>query len=45
ANVMLEYELQEAKELLETKLSTAQNTLNYVVEDLEFMREQITTME
>ncbi|KAF0496869.1 Prefoldin, subunit 3 [Gigaspora margarita] len=45
ANVMLEYELQEAKELLETKLTTAQNTLNCVVEDLEFMREQITTME
>ncbi|RIB18272.1 Prefoldin subunit-domain-containing protein [Gigaspora rosea] len=45
ANVMLEYELQEAKELLETKLTTAQNSLNCVVEDLEFMREQITTME
>ncbi|CAG8720665.1 13791_t:CDS:2 [Cetraspora pellucida] len=45
ANVMLEYELQEAKELLETKLSTAQSTLDFVIEDLEFMREQITTME
>ncbi|CAG8441726.1 16640_t:CDS:2 [Acaulospora colombiana] len=45
ANVMLEYTLQEANELLENKLSTAQNTLNNVLEDLEFLREQITTME
>ncbi|RHZ75955.1 hypothetical protein Glove_208g73 [Diversispora epigaea] len=45
ANVMLEYTLQEAKELLENKLSSAQNSLNNVVEDLEFLREQITTME
>ncbi|CAG8609193.1 836_t:CDS:2 [Acaulospora morrowiae] len=45
ANVMLEYTLQEASELLESKLTTAQNSLNNVLEDLEFLREQITTME
>lgn len=42
---MLEYTLQEAKDLLETKLSSAQNSLNNILEDLEFLREQITTME
>ncbi|RIA87198.1 Prefoldin subunit-domain-containing protein [Glomus cerebriforme] len=45
ANVMLEYTLQEAKELLENKLDTAQNALKNVLEDLEFLREQVTTME
>ncbi|EXX75275.1 Pac10p [Rhizophagus irregularis DAOM 197198w] len=45
ANVMLEYTLQEAKELLENKLDTNQNALKNVLEDLEFLREQVTTME
>ncbi|CAI2168537.1 2581_t:CDS:2 [Funneliformis geosporum] len=45
ANVMLEYSLQEAKELLEGKLATAQTSLKNVLEDLEFLREQVTTME
>ncbi|CAG8469991.1 3875_t:CDS:2 [Funneliformis caledonium] len=45
ANVMLEYTLQEAKELLEGKLATAQTSLKNVLEDLEFLREQVTTME
>ncbi|KAG9298778.1 hypothetical protein G9A89_012846 [Geosiphon pyriformis] len=45
ANVMLEYPLPEAKELLEGKLTTAKKTLDNVLEDLEFLREQITTME
>ena len=42
---MLEYTLQEAKELLESKLATAQNARKSVLEDLEFLREQVTTME
>jgi len=42
---MLEYTLQEAKDLLEQKLNTAQTTLKNVLEDLEFLRDQITTME
>ena len=42
---MLEYTLQEAKELLENKLDTNQNALKNVLEDLEFLREQVTTME
>jgi len=45
ANVMLEYTLYEAKELLESKLTTAQNARKNVLEDLEFLREQVTTME
>ena len=42
---MLEYTLQEAKELLESKLTTAQEAHKNVLEDLEFLREQVTTME
>ncbi|CAG8557097.1 1264_t:CDS:2 [Ambispora leptoticha] len=45
ANVMLEYPLQEAKELLEGKLKSAQTSLDNVLEDLEFLRDQVTTME
>ncbi|KAJ3191750.1 hypothetical protein HK101_007443 [Irineochytrium annulatum] len=45
ANVMLEYETGEAKDLLEDKLKTAKTTLGQVREDLEFLREQITTIE
>ncbi|CAE6443146.1 unnamed protein product [Rhizoctonia solani] len=45
ANVMLSYKLPEAQELLTSKLSSAQQNLSNVTEDLEFLREQITIME
>jgi len=45
ANVMLSYPVDEAEELLTTKLATAQKSHNNCEEDLEFLREQITTME
>lgn len=42
---MLSYKLPEAQELLKSKLSSAQQNHSNVVEDLEFLREQITIME
>ncbi|KAJ1325806.1 Prefoldin subunit [Microdochium nivale] len=45
ANVMLSYPVAEAEELLTTKLATAQKSHSNCEEDLEFLREQITTME
>ncbi|RCH87273.1 hypothetical protein CU098_002159, partial [Rhizopus stolonifer] len=45
ANVMLEYTFEEAKDLLTSKLDTAKNSLSNTLEDLEFLRSQITTME
>jgi len=45
ANVMLSYELSEAVSLLKSKLDTAEGSLLGVMEDLEFLREQITVME
>lgn len=42
---MLEYTLEEAVELLTNKLDAAERNLKGVVEDLEFLREQITVME
>ncbi|KAL8973259.1 MAG: hypothetical protein Q9183_000059 [Haloplaca sp. 2 TL-2023] len=45
ANVMLSYPVDEAETLLESKLSTAQNNLENCEEDLDFLREQITTLE
>ncbi|EEY17516.1 prefoldin subunit 3 [Verticillium alfalfae VaMs.102] len=45
ANVMLAYEIDEAEALLESKLSTAKLSLSNCEEDLDFLREQITTME
>lgn len=45
ANVMLEYEVKEAKEMIALKLKTAHETLKQVQEDIEFLREQITTVE
>ncbi|KAJ2397142.1 hypothetical protein GGI05_000784 [Coemansia sp. RSA 2603] len=45
ANVMLEYPLDEAQELLATKLDIAKKNLGETNEDLEFLRDQITTME
>ncbi|ORX60001.1 Prefoldin, subunit 3 [Piromyces finnis] len=44
-NVMLEYTTDEAKTLLEEKLATAEKSLSNIKEDLEFLRNQITTME
>ncbi|KAI5287622.1 peptide chain release factor 1 [Ascosphaera acerosa] len=45
ANVMLSYPIDEAEELLQTKLAAAETSLKQCEEDLEFMREQITTLE
>ncbi|KAK0379483.1 prefoldin subunit [Colletotrichum melonis] len=45
ANVMLSYPVDEAETLLESKLSTAKTSLSNCEEDLDFLREQITTME
>ncbi|KAH8593879.1 Prefoldin subunit-domain-containing protein [Bisporella sp. PMI_857] len=45
ANVMLSYPIDEAEELLSTKLSAAKQNKANCEEDLDFLREQITTME
>jgi len=45
ANVMLSYSLSQAITLLKSKLETAEGSLRGVMEDLEFLREQITVME
>ncbi|OCK78622.1 prefoldin subunit [Lepidopterella palustris CBS 459.81] len=45
ANVMLSYPIPEAEELLEAKLSTAKLSLENCEEDMDFLREQITTLE
>ena len=45
ANVMLEYPLDEAVNLLTTKLKAAKESQTQVSEDLDFLKEQITTME
>ncbi|KAJ1894539.1 hypothetical protein LPJ66_005127 [Kickxella alabastrina] len=45
ANVMLEYTMNEAQELLTSKLGIAKKNLKETTEDLEFLRDQITTME
>ena len=45
ANVMIEYETGEARDLLTERLATAKKTIVQVKEDLEFLKEQITTME
>lgn len=42
---MLEYQVDEAKDLLVDKLGKAKQSLQEVSEDLEFLRDQITTME
>jgi prefoldin subunit 5 len=42
ANVMLSYPIDEAEELLTSKLSSAKQSLQNCEEDLEFLREQIT---
>ncbi|BDD60004.1 peptide chain release factor 1 [Monascus purpureus] len=45
ANVMLAYPLPEAEEMLQEKLSAAEASLATCDEDLDFLREQITTLE
>ncbi|KAF1987606.1 Prefoldin, subunit 3 [Aulographum hederae CBS 113979] len=45
ANVMLAYPIPEAETLLESRLSSAQSGLSNCGEDLDFLREQITTLE
>ncbi|KAJ4324927.1 peptide chain release factor 1 [Neodidymelliopsis sp. IMI 364377] len=45
ANVMLAYPIPEAVELLSSKLSMAKASLLTCEEDLDFLREQITTLE
>ncbi|KAI9144100.1 Prefoldin subunit-domain-containing protein [Paraphysoderma sedebokerense] len=45
ANVMVEYPIEEAKELLTKKVNQADLKYEQTEEDLEFLREQITTME
>ncbi|KAL7919304.1 Prefoldin subunit domain-containing protein [Trichoderma austrokoningii] len=45
ANVMLSYPIDEAETLLTSKLSAARTSLSNCEEDLDFLREQITTME
>ncbi|KAG6844321.1 hypothetical protein H0H87_007805 [Tephrocybe sp. NHM501043] len=45
ANVMLSYKIPAAVTLLKSKLEAAQTSLNNTIEDLEFLREQLTIME
>ena len=45
ANVMLEYPIDEAMELLRRNLDTARTSLHQVEEDLDFLKEQLTTIE
>jgi len=45
ANVMLAYPIEEAKELLQGKLKAAEESLKNCEEDMDFLRQQITTLE
>ncbi|KAH0609552.1 uncharacterized protein H6S33_013038 [Morchella sextelata] len=45
ANVMLSYPVDEAKKLLTGKLTAAKESLGNCEEDLDFLRQQITTLE
>uniref|UniRef100_A0A671K7N2 Prefoldin subunit 3 n=1 Tax=Sinocyclocheilus anshuiensis TaxID=1608454 RepID=A0A671K7N2_9TELE len=45
ANVMLEYDIDEAQALLEKNLATASRNLDSLEEDLDFLRDQFTTTE
>ncbi|KAL4077973.1 Prefoldin subunit 3 [Scleroderma citrinum] len=45
ANVMLSYTIPDAIALLRSKLSAAETSLKTTIEDLEFIREQLTVME
>ena len=45
ANVMLAYPLDEAISLLQNRLTGSEKSLTVLKEDLDFLRDQITTME
>ena len=45
ANILLEYELEEAKTLLESKLQDNKNALERIRHDQKFTREQLTVVE
>jgi hypothetical protein len=45
ANVMLSYPLEEAISLLQARLTGSEKSLTTITEDLDFLRNQITTME
>lgn len=45
ANVMLEYSLDDAQELLTKNITTAKKTLKCIEHDLDFLRDQFTTTE
>ncbi|EGD84713.1 hypothetical protein H112_08425 [Trichophyton rubrum D6] len=45
ANVMLAYPIDEAEQLLEEKLQAAELSFKNCEEDMEFLREQVTTLE
>jgi prefoldin subunit 5 len=45
ANVMLEYTIQEAEQLLKKNFETANKNLQQIDTDLDFLRDQITTTE
>ncbi|XP_051174709.1 prefoldin subunit 3 [Leptopilina boulardi] len=45
ANVMLEYSLDDAQELLTKNMETAKKNLGFVEHDLDFIRDQFTTTE
>ncbi|KAJ3650358.1 hypothetical protein Zmor_022051 [Zophobas morio] len=45
ANVMLEYSLKDAQDLLTQNIAAASRNLNYVEHDLDFLRDQFTTTE
>ena len=45
ANVMLEYDIEDAEKLLQKNLSTAETNLEELSNDLCFLRDQITTTE
>ena len=45
ANVMLEYEINDAETLLTKNLTVAQDNLTELDDDLNFLRDQITTTE
>lgn len=45
ADVMLEYDIDDAQQLLEKNLATATKSLNQIDDDLDFLRDQYTTIE
>lgn len=45
ANVMLEYPIEEAEDLLKRNLENAKKSLKQTEEDLDFLKDQLTTTE